>query len=528
VEGAQAWSSPAGDLQGLSCGEALLKLAEGVELWHTFARDAYGTVVAGGEAASVTSGEPGAAVAAPATPPATTGKARILSVGARGGEFRPWLVARYWAARGKAPTSTALGEAMEVCRARALEGPLRAVNLRVAEHEGALYVDLAGPDLRAIEIDGEGYRVVDRPPVQFWRSSGLAPLPEPRGGVAELSRLRGLLNVGTAEDMLLAVAWLLGTLQVGVPYPVLLLLGEAGSGKSTAMRLLRMLTDPAGAHGRAVSGPPREGKDLFAVVRARHVLAIDNLSAVPQWLSDSLSTVATGGGQDTRALYTDADLASVDAQNPIVLNGVAVQGLGEDLLDRAIVLTLERPTERRREREFWAEVEEAWPWVLGGLCDAASCALRNAGTGEIAAKDLPRMADFATWVVGAADALGTVPGLEGLNFLEAYRANRQRAGEDVIASNPIGTALLELLEAQGRWRGPAGQLLEALGEYVDEHVRGLRSWPRTAQSVGVRLQRLAPALREAGWSVGHGDGRARRDWIIMPREEATIQGEIPF
>ena len=80
VEGAQAWSSPAGDLQGLSCGEALLKLAEGVELWHTFARDAYGTV--GGEAASVTSGEPAAAVAASGPP--TPGQGSTDS-GAEGG-----------------------------------------------------------------------------------------------------------------------------------------------------------------------------------------------------------------------------------------------------------------------------------------------------------------------------------------------------------------------------------------------------------------------------------------------------------
>ncbi|MGD8238008.1 MAG: toprim domain-containing protein [Armatimonadota bacterium] len=461
--------------------------------------------------------------------PAGDGRERVLTVATRGGQYRSWLVGEYAGreSTGRPPHATALRDAMELARARARAAEPRAVHLRVARAGERLYLDLGGRHLEAVEIDGTGYRVVPAAPVEFWRSDGMGRLPVPDGEASDLALLEGLLNVPTRQDLYMAVAWLLGCLQPGSPYPLLLILGEAGATKSSATRLLRSIVDPAGATGRSVTAPPREGKDLFAVVRSRHVLAIDNVSAVPQWLSDLLSSVATGGGQDTRQLYTDHDLTSVDAQRPILVNGIEVRGLGEDLVDRSIVLNLTRPAERVPEVEYWARVEEAWPTILGGLCDAASCALRRLPEVREQRGDLSRMADFAQWIAAAEPALHEAEVFADLDFAGVYAANRRAAGENVLEASVIGKWLMEL--AEERWQGTAGEMLAELEERAGERTTRLRAWPKTASSLGKRLTRLAPALREAGYHCER--ERARVGTVYRLGQgtiESTIQGEIPF
>ena len=51
------------------------------------------------------------------------------------------------------------------------------------EHGGGSILDLCDCEWRAVEIDAEGWRVVDRPPAKFCRTRGAQPLPEPEDGV---------------------------------------------------------------------------------------------------------------------------------------------------------------------------------------------------------------------------------------------------------------------------------------------------------------------------------------------------------
>ena len=53
------------------------------------------------------------------------------------------------------------------------------------------------------------------------------------------------------------------------------------------------------------------------------------------------------------------------------------------------------PQARRDERQFWREFEAARPRILGALLDAVALGLRKLPA--LALRQLPRMADFATW-----------------------------------------------------------------------------------------------------------------------------------
>jgi hypothetical protein len=52
------------------------------------------------------------------------------------------------------------------------------------------------------------------------------------------------------------------------------------------------------------------------------VLAFDNVSGLPGWLSDALCRLSTGGGWACRQLYTDNDEVLFDGTRPAVLNGI--------------------------------------------------------------------------------------------------------------------------------------------------------------------------------------------------------------
>ena len=149
--------------------------------------------------------------------------------------------------------------------------------------------------------------------------------------------MRPLLNVKNDASFVLAVAWLLAALRDRGPYPNLAIGGEQGTAKSMLTAMLRALVDPNSVPLRAL---PRNEHDVFIAARNSHVLAYDNASGLPDWLSDTLCRLATGGGFSTRQLYTDEDEVLFASTRPVILNGIEDIVSRPDLADRAIFLTL--------------------------------------------------------------------------------------------------------------------------------------------------------------------------------------------
>ena len=102
----------------------------------------------------------------------------------RSKRFCSWLRRCYYQETGTAPSGSAIASALDLLEARAqFDAPERTVNIRVAEHAGRLYVDLADEHWRAVVIGPDGWRVIGCPPVRFRRSPGMLLLPVPeRGG----------------------------------------------------------------------------------------------------------------------------------------------------------------------------------------------------------------------------------------------------------------------------------------------------------------------------------------------------------
>ena len=402
--------------------------------------------------------------------------------------FRSWVRRQYYEATGSVPGPGAITSALNLLEARAqFEGPRRPVHIRVAEYDGCIYLDLADDNWRAVRIGPDGWRVVTCPPVRFRRTAGMLPLPVPIGG-GSIEALAPFVNLPNRSDFVLVVAWLLATLRHGGPYPLLAVSGEQGSAKTVLSKILRALIDPNAAPVRTV---PREERNLFVAATSSHLLAFDNLSDLPVWISDALCRLASGGSFAVRRLYTDRDEVLLQAARPIILNGIEDVITRPDLADRALFITLPHvPEERRRaEKEIWADFELARPQILGALLEAAAYGLRTLPNVRI--EHLPRMADFALWATACERAFWPAT-----SFLNAYKANRRAAVEDVVEADPVAARILDMMAARPTWTGNASELLRTASK--DDVSAG---WPKTPRALAGRLRRAQAPLRALGIEV---------------------------
>eukprot|EP00913_Durusdinium_trenchii_P010915 g10244.t1 len=417
--------------------------------------------------------------------------------------FRYWLQRLFWESEKRAANAQALQDAIGVLRGIAMfDGPEMPVAVRLAEDKNAIWLDLANAEWQAVHIDADGWRVVDRPTVQFCRPRGMLALPTPeRGG--DIAQLRRFLNVGSDEDWLLMLAWLAAAMRPQGPYPVLAIHGEQGSAKSTTCRILRSIIDPNQAPLRS---DPRDARDLIIAATNGSMVALENLSSIPVWLSDALCRLATGGGFSTRELYSDGEEKLFNATRPVLLNGITELATRSDLLDRTIAVRLPTiPDEKRRtESQLWPEFNQALPKILGALLDGISAALREVDSVELQQK--PRMADFAVWATAAETAWGCKPG----EFLAAYAGNRETLNESAVESSIIAGPLLQLLDGRNEWEGTATELLGELEEQAGEKLSKRREWPKRPNNLSGELTRIAPNLRRMNINVDAGKRGGRR------------------
>ena len=274
-----------------------LALEAGAELWHTPTGDGYITIAVGGHHEH--------------HPLASRGT-------------RDYLTRLFYLDTGKAPNLPALQAAIATLNGIArFDGEEHDVHVRVAGgDDDHVYLDLGDSAWRAVEVTLAGWRIISEPPVRFRRPRGMLPLPVPVGG-GSIEELRSFVNVATDKDFVLVVAWVLAALRPRGPYPIQVFMAEQGAAKTTATRVQQRLTDP---NESDVRRPPRNTEDLMIAATNGHVVPFDNLSRLPQDLSDNLSVLATGGGFAVRKLYMNREEEIFHAQRSIILNG--------DLTDR--------------------------------------------------------------------------------------------------------------------------------------------------------------------------------------------------
>ena len=417
--------------------------------------------------------------------------------------FYLWVSGLHFREKGGTLTADAEKEVLRTLLAEAMyNGEERETSLRLAESGGHIYLDLADRDWQQMEITAEGWKVIASKdsPVRFVRRMAMKPLPIPETG-GKLDDLRNYMNVGDDDTWTLIASWLMMTLHPSGPYPILSVCGEQGSAKTSACRMLRSLVDPNRADLRAA---PKDERDMMIAATNSWILGYDNMSGITQELSDSLCRIATGAGFSTRTLHSNDEETIFSVKRPIITNGIADVKNFPDLLERTVAIYLRSISreKRRDEKELWTGFDIAKPRILGALLTAVSHALKQRESVKL--KQLPRMADFALWVVAGEEGAGFAPG----SFLKVYESNQLSSNENALDTSPAAEIceFMELLTS-ARWEGTSTALHKALTTMVinkGELIKDKFGFPKSPASLGTKLRRIAPNLRAFGIEVNCG------------------------
>jgi hypothetical protein len=246
---------------------------------------------------------------------------------------------------------------------------------------------------------------------------------------------------------------------------------------------------------------PRDEHNLVIAANNSWIVGLDNLSVVPDWLSDALCRLSTGGGFGTRTLYENDDETIFNAKRPIILNGIGDIASRSDLLDRALLVKLEAipKNKRKTEREFWVEFEKEKTSIFSALVSAVSIALGQIE--NVMLLELPRMADFALWATAAEQAIG----LNQNDFLNAYTQNREDAHSIVLEDSILAEVLQEFCASKANTDGKYKQegilvkvFLADLVSTAGEKRGSDKKFPKSSKGLRNQIERINPNLREIG------------------------------
>jgi hypothetical protein len=407
--------------------------------------------------------------------------------------FKLWLQKLLWQEKHKAVYSEALNTAINSLEANALfnDKKIELTN-RTALYDSTIYYDLTNEKWQAVKITVDGWSVIDKTPVLFRRYEHQDPqcLPDKDGDVAEVLNF---INLKDEDDQLLVLVTLITYFIPDIQHVAVILYGAQGSGKSTALELIRSLVDPSKI---PLQGLPRDNEEAVIKLQHHYCYFLDNLSHLPNWLNDILCSAITGGGNSKRKLYTDEDEEIYSYKRCIALNGINCVVVKPDLLDRSILLELNRTDIKHRseERKLNQAFKEAKPRILAGIFNALSKALAIYPNIEI--DNLPRMSSYARWGYAVAEALGE----SGDKFLQAYWRNIGKQTSEILNDNLLALAVIDFMQDKDEWNGIAGDLLKELQEIADDLSIDIKDkqFPKQPNTLTRKLNTLKVTLEQAG------------------------------
>jgi len=395
------------------------------------------------------------------------------------------------------------------------EGEEKIIYQRIGRtSEGEIEIDVAdkantrillGP--RKVEMITSGSTTL------FGRSNSTLPLTLPSES-GDYTVLLPFLNMDDSDKLLLIgyITYLYAhPREKGVGFPVLVIKGEQGAGKSFLCDgILRALIDP---NANGIQTFPSEPKEMAIACLNRFLLVYDNIRSLTLRWSDTCCIIVYGGAVTSRALYSDDDEAALILHAPLVLNGIHSFIKEPDLANRCLTIHLlpMDPDNRKLANELLANLELQLPDIFRGLLELTAEALSKLDEAEVLHPQ--RMMGFVKWLA----ALEIVMELPAGQLQKAYSENQQQTMLETIQEDHLAYAVLQLAKrhAETPWSGTPAQLLEKLTGMVSTSVaRSTKTWPANAIALSKRLSALQKALSAQGVELLLGERGKHRKIVV--------------
>ncbi len=408
-------------------------------------------------------------------------------------DFSCWLQLLYFKKTGKAMIQNSLNQAINILTAEAKFGntPCVKLNNRVAEYENSFWYDLASNSYSAVKISKDGWSIETSTPKLFYRFNHQSEQVIPKTG-GNINNLFKYINL--KEYKTLFICWLVSCYVPDIPHPMPIIYGEKGAAKSTTCALLKRLIDPSAVEKISLN---REEKTLILNLKKHYYLPFDNVSSISNDMSDTLCRAITGSAIQQRKLYTDSEDCIYTFKRCLTINGINNVANRADLLDRSILIELERISaeNRKNEREVYADFEADRPYLLGAIFDILSKAMCIFP--DVKLSKLPRMADFCRWGYAIAEALGG----QGDEFLKEYDSNQAIQNVEAINADNCAFLIVEFMRNKPKWSNRVSVLLKLLQETAKENglnPNNKNTLPQAPNALSRRIKSVKSNLESVG------------------------------
>ncbi len=358
-------------------------------------------------------------------------------------------------------TRRVLRETIELLEADA-DGRTQEVTLsnRISESDGRIWIDMADPSWRSIEVDADGWRVASDNTPRFRRHRHQAALPDPVQG-GKIDELFEIIPTDDESDRLLLLTWLISALMPSVITPILVHIGQPGGAKTTRSLILRSLIDPSST---GVLGET-ERSHLLQVMFHHAIPCFGNLGQFDRKDADFFCRAVTGAGFEKRQLYTDMDEVLFRFKRSIIINAIELPTTRCDFLDRCLVLEVERVAKFKPRNIIDEQFKKSSPRLFGAILDLLASTLRQLPLTEAPTEF--RMADYARVGRAVARALNRTE----KDFDDAYRSTIHNHAYDTLDDDTFAASLvLFMMEADNEAFEGTAQASEKLVDFARSEV----------------------------------------------------------
>lgn len=215
-----------------------------------------------------------------------------------------------------------------------------------------------GPKSQVYRISKDGIDLEPDVPGAVLLVSGESRWPEQinlDGEDQALTQVLKSFGLGEHErDMI--EAWLVAAL-TGQQAPILLIRGDAGSGKTTLARFLVSLIDPCQPEIDGSARVMDDQRQLIRNLQRSPIVAMDNVTSLPAAVEDLLCKLVTGYQVGLRVLYGDSS-DSIWLRRAIVMTTTSWEAYRGDLSTRIMVAEVRRQTD-----DGYGDDEEMGAWM---------------------------------------------------------------------------------------------------------------------------------------------------------------------
>ena len=213
--------------------------------------------------------------------------------------------------------------------------------------------------------------------------------------------------------------------------PLLVSIGEKGSGKSSILRRMGKLL--MGKKFNVTSTTP-DYKNLITLITNNYLIVLDNMDSPTTQINDSLARIATGQVIMLRDYYTTNTQIAYEAKCYVALTSRKPQFTRDDVSDRLVCIFLGRLENKFiAEKDLDKEIMEARDEVMSYVISRLQIIIKNLKKNDDKTfKHVFRIADFADFALKSVDSQTEQNSLKNLFSALAQQQKEFATQDDII------------------------------------------------------------------------------------------------